>query len=341
LRGFSAPVNLTIDLSEDDLAFLMVHDSDLYNRWQAAQTAASRAIIEAVGMLKNGKRSRRGQRLANALKHTLCDETLEPAYRAQFVVLPSESDIARQIGSNVDPQLIHDAREGLLRTIGRTLYEDLRDIYQRFAQKGPYSPDAASAGKRALRNAALALIAARGESEDVALVAAQFDKARNMTDQTAALSILADVACPERAAALERFEKRWRTDPLVLDKWFTVQAMSALPDTPETVEALMRHPQFSIQNPNRVRALIGAFAMFNQLGFNRADGMGYRLVADAVITLNAFNPQVAARLLGAFRSWRMLEPGRRKLAKRALQRVADSPELSRDVYEIVTRTLDA
>ena len=340
LRGFSAPVNLTIDLSERDLEFLMVNDTDLYNRWQSAQLAATRTIIEIMAGLREGKRPRKGQRLAGGLGHTLNDHKLEPAYRAQFIQLPSEADIAREVRKNVDPALVHEAREMLLKQISKALRDDLIEAYRANEVKGRYSPDAASAGKRALRNAALGLLAASESKEDVARVADHFAAAKNMTDQTAALSILCDIDGPARKAALAQFEKRWKDDALVMDKWFSVQAMSSLPGAPEAVEALTEHKLFSVQNPNRVRALIGAFAMFNPLNFNRADGKGYELVAGKVIELNAFNPQVAARLLGAFRSWRMMEPIRRKLAQKALKRVAATKGLSRDVFEIVSKTLE-
>jgi aminopeptidase N len=340
LRGFSAPVNLTIDLSDADLEFLMAHDSDLYNRWYAAQAYATRVVTGAVRAIRKGERPERATRFAKALGATISDESLEPAYRAQMLTLLSESDIAREIRRDVDPEAIHKARRGLARTVGQTLGDGLVDIYGRYDTRGEYSPDAKSAGRRALRNAALALLAARGRPEDLARTAAHYWKARNNTDETAGLALLSDLKTPERTRALDHFFERWKGDHIVIDKWFSFQAISSLPTTLRTVEALTRHPLFSLQNPNKVRALIGAFATANPLHFNRDDGKGYELVATHVLALDAFNPQIAARMASAFRSWRTLESGRRRLARKALQRMAKHKGLSRDVFEIVSRTLE-
>ncbi len=338
LREFSAPVNIALEQTTQDLEFLMVHDSDLYNRWQAAQTYATRLILE----LMAGKRPKAGsgpKDLAKAIGNTIADDQLEPAYRAMMMVLPSESDIAREVRKNVDPAAIHAAREAVAKDIGSVLHDDLKRIYDQHALKGPYQPDATSAGHRSIRLAALGLMARRGGPEDLARVARHFADARNMTDQMTALSILADLDTPERSNALKAFEKQWGGDGLVMDKWFAVQAMSDLPGTVEEVAKLQNHPMFALSNPNKVRALIGSFAAGNQLNFNRPDGKGYTLVADAVMALDKLNPQVAARMLGAFRSWQTLEAKRRELAKSALETVRDRQGLSRDVFEIVTKTL--
>jgi len=338
LRDFSAPVTVTFQQSADDLEFLMVHDSDLYNRWQAAQTYATRLILE----LMAGKKPKAGcgpKDLARAIGMTIADDTLEPAYRAMMLGLPSESDIAREVRKNVDPTAIHAAREAVAKEIGGVLHEDLKHLYDLHALKGPYQPDAASAGRRSIRLAALGHMARRGAPEDLARVAKHFAEASNMTDQMSALSFLADYDVPQRTAALKAFETQWGGDSLVMDKWFATQAMSDLPGTVEAVQKLQAHKLFELTNPNKVRALIGSFAMGNQLNFNRPDGAGYDLVAGVVTELNKHNPQVAARLMGAFRSWQTLEPKRRKLAKAALESVRDSAGLSRDVFEIVAKTL--
>jgi aminopeptidase N len=191
-----------------------------------------------------------------------------------------------------------------------------------------------------LRNEALGYLTVRGRPEDVALAARHLKESRNLTDETAALSLLASTNTPERAAALERFYKRWKGDHLVIGSWFTAQAVSPLPGTLAAVRRLTRHPLFSIKNPNKVRALIGQFAVGNAVNFNRPDGKGYDFVADRVLELDAFNPQMAARMLSAFRGWRMLEPVRRAAARRTLQRVAKSKPLSNDVFEIVSKMLD-
>ena len=340
LRGFSSPVNLTIDLTDRDLEFLMANDSDLYNRWQAAQTFASRTIVSVVEAIRAGKRSARGLGLARALKASLSDETLEPAYRAQLLRLPAESDIAREMGRDVDPAAIHRARRQLLKLVGTTLGEALEDVYRKYEQRGAYSPAAANAGHRSLRNTALWLLHARGTPEDLDRTQQHFRKARNLTDQLAALGLLCATDTPGREQALQQFHDRWKDDHLVIDHWLVCQATSPLPSTLDTVKALTQHPVFSLKNPNKVRSLIGAFAGSNQLQFNRPDGAGYSFLADQVLAIESFNPQIAARLLGSLRSWRTLESGRRKLAKKALEKVAAKDGLSRDVYEIVTKTLE-
>jgi aminopeptidase N len=184
------------------------------------------------------------------------------------------------------------------------------------------------------------MLSRRGEKSDITRLARHYRQSDNMTDQTAALALLADHSGPEREKVLADFYKRWKDDHVVIDRWFAVQAASSLPDTPERVALLKQHELFSMTNPNKVRALVGSFAGVNMLAFNRPDGAGYKLVADTVLELDSFNPSVAARLLGAFRSWRTLEPKRRRLAKRSLDRIARKKELSRDVFEIVSKTLE-
>jgi aminopeptidase N len=240
----------------------------------------------------------------------------------------------------VDPHAVHRARVGLCNAIATRLHAPLLETYRRMATPGPYSPAPEPAGRRALRNAALGYLTARGRPEDVALAAKHFKTSRNLTDETAALGIMADTNTPERAAALERFYKRWKGDHLVIDSWFAAQAVASPPGTLAAVKRLTQHPLFSIKNPNKVRALIGQFATNNPLHFNRPDGKGYAFVADRVLELDAFNPQMAARMLSAFRSWRLLEPVRRAVAQRTLQRVAKTKPLSNDVFEIVSRMLE-
>jgi aminopeptidase N len=340
LRGFSAPVNLTQARSDADLEFQMANDSDLFQRWQAAQDYTTRTIVAAVKALRRGERPRRAAALATALSSTLRDEDLEPAYRAQMLALPSEADIARIIARDVDPAAIHRARRAIRRDIGTALADQLLDTYRTHAPRGDYSPDAKSAGRRSIRNAALALLVARGKPEDVKLATQHFHTAANATDEIAGLAILSELRTPERQAGLDRFYERWHEDHLVIDHWFAMQAVSTLPTTLSTVHKLASHRLFSLRNPNKVWALIGAFAGSNPLNFNRPDGKGYEFVANKVLEIDAFNPQVAARLLGAFRSWKALESGRRKLARQTLQNVKKSRDLSRDTYEIVSKMLE-
>jgi aminopeptidase N len=340
LRGFSAPVNLTMDLNARDLEFLMANDSDLYNRWQAAQEYAMRALLAAVRALRAGKRPEPPTALAAALGNTLRCEELEPAYRAQFLALPGESELARIIGRDVDPAAIHRARDAFKRAIGIMLGDELIEAYHSNEVKGLYSPSAEHAGRRALRGAALALLTARGYAQDIARTAEHFAKAKSCTDQTLGLALLTDVRGSERRKAFDSFYERWKDDHLVIDHWFTYQAISSLPSSLMTVKRLMRHPLFSLHNPNKVRSLIGSFAAANPLNFNRPDGKGYEFVTAIVLEIDAFNPQVAARLLGSFHSWRALEPVRRRVAKAALQRVARQKRLSRDTFEITAKMLE-
>ncbi len=339
LRGFSAPVRLNIDLSEADLLFLLRTDADPFNRWQAAQTLAMRALTQGAGDAARGEIIAFDVALIDALADVAENEALEPAFRAQVLQLPGEADIAREIGRDVDPDAIAAARNQVRARIADRVGGRLAALADRLETKAPYSPDAAAAGRRSLANAALDLAVADGNRQVVERVIRRFHQADNMTDRSAALGILAAAALPERFAALEAFHDRYRNDPLVLDKWLMFEAIVPAAETLDRVRALLVHPSFSISNPNRIRALVGTFAGANQTQFNRRDGAGYDFLADFVIDLDKRNPQTAARLLVSFRSWRALEPHRRALAERALRRVAASETLSSDVRDIVTRTL--
>jgi aminopeptidase N len=340
LRGFSAPVRLTTSLDADQTEFLMMHDSDPFNRWQAAQTYAVNLLTEAARGSLELVRGKAAARLAHALGATASDASLLPAYRAEFLKLPSESDIARELARNVDTDAVHQARETLRTMIGNETRESLAELYERAAPSGPYSPDPESAGRRALRSAVLDLLVATGQPAEIARAERHYREASNMTDAIAALSILSHLQGPVRDDLLAHFYARWQDEPLVLDKWFAVQARATRPDSVETVGALLAHPKFSLKNPNRIRALIGSFAHANSTGFNRTDGAGYQLLAGQALEIDRFNPHVAARLLGAFESWRILEPARQARAKAVLEDLAAKP-LSTDSYEIVTKTLDA
>lgn len=339
LRGFSAPVTLTIDLSDRDLEFLMTHDKDPFNRWQAANTYATRTLTRMAAAIAEGRRPGRATGLATALGVALDDPSLDPAARAEVLRLPTQSDIAREIGRNVNPDHIDRAHRHLLRTIGTELSDALEATYKKMTSKGAFSPDAKSAGKRALRNGALTLLSARGTDADLDRLSSHYFKARNMTDAAHALVLLAASDAPDRQSAVDHFRERWKDDHLVIDTWFSAQGQSPRADTLDRVERLTADPLFKITTPNKVRALIGAFAMSNPVQFNREDGAGYRFVAAKVLEIDRFNPQISARLLGAFRSFKALEPGRRAEARKALQRVAKAKELSRDAGEIVSRML--
>jgi len=338
-RGFSAPIKLITDLSVDDLAFLAAHDSDPFNRWQALQTISMRLLIDNVDALRSGRPARKYDQLMLALATILEDAALEPAFVALALAPPGEGDIAREIGSDIDPDAIFHARAALRAAIGEQLGAALTTLCDRMTFSGGYSPDARSAGRRALRNTAIDLLAATGKPAAIARVFRQYETADNMTDRMAALVTLSLHDVPEREHALGDFYARYASDALVVDKWFSLQASIPQPGTLENVRRLTTHPAFSFGNPNRVRALIGAFAQGNTTQFNRADGLGYDFVADTVLTLDPKNPQISARLATAFRSWRILEGGRRAKAESALTRIKGVSSLSRDLADIVERAL--
>jgi aminopeptidase N len=338
-RGFSAPIRLVANLGADDLRFLAAHDNDPFNRWQAVQMLATRLLTDNVAALRAGGTTHDDPGLLAALGAIFADPRLEPAFVAQVLTPPGEADIAREIGRDIDPDAIFTARSALRAAIGAHLAQALSDRYQGLADGAPYCPDAAGAGRRALRNVCLDLLVAGEQGDAVALAARQYQTADNMTDRLAALVTLSLRDVPQRPHVLADFYARHGDDPLIVDKWLALQAAIPEPATLARVKALTTHAAFSFANPNRVRALIGAFAMANQTQFNRADGGGYGFLVDTVLALDPRNPQVAARLLSALKSWRVLEPSRRALAQAALQRVAAAPALSRDVHDIATRAL--
>jgi aminopeptidase N len=324
LRGFSAPVILSYPYTEDELLHLMAHDDDSFNRWEAAQRLASSTILDRGGAPSPA--------FVDAARNLLDDP--DPAFAAEALNLPSETSLAEQMDV-VDPDRLHDSRNRLRRELARGLKSHLVSAYEKLRIKGPYSPDPVSAGRRALRNLCLGYLVELGESD---LAYMQFRNADNMTDTMAALAALANLDCPEREPALAAFYARWRNEPLVVDKWLSVQATSRLPGTLARVQDLLSHPAFDIKVPNKVYALIRAFAA-NHVRFHAADGAGYALLADQVIALNAINPQVAARMARAFDRWKKFDERRQANARAALERIRNSRDLTRDVEEIVAKAL--
>jgi aminopeptidase N len=338
LRGFSAPVTVEQELSEDQRLHLMAHDSDPFNRWQAGQDLALHQLLRMVGDVRRGEPPAADDGFIDALGRTLADQSLDPAFAAEMLVLPGEDYIADRMDV-IDVDSVHSAREGLRRAIAGRLGDALLDTYRRLAGNNPGTADPAEAGRRALKNRALGYLVAGGDAAMDRLCFEQFNSAQVMTDSIAALGLLANGGSPDRKRALAEFRQRWADDRLVLDKWFSVQAMSPRADTLDRVRDLMTDSVFSLTNPNRVRALVGVFASGNPLRFHGADGAGYRFLADIVLKLDPLNPQVAARLLTPFGRWRRFDETRQALMKDALQRVAGKPGLSRDVYEIASKTL--
>ncbi|KFB10626.1 aminopeptidase N [Nitratireductor basaltis] len=338
-RGFSAPVVLSEQVSSADRYFLAQHDSDAFNRWQALNSLANEALIEAANQARNGTVPGFDDELVSFPAGIAGDETLEPAYRALAITPPAEADIAREIGGNVDPDAIHRAREAYLDAVARSGATQMASVYDALADDGTFNPDAGHAGKRALRNVLLGLLMRAEGSPERGVV--QYRSATNMTERLAALMEVTHrfANSPEASELLADFEGRYSDNPLVMDKWLTTQATIPGDGAAARVRELMKHSSFSLSNPNRVRALIGGFASGNQTGFHAADGTGYQLLAETILAVEELNPQVAARLAVTFRSWRSLEPHRQKLAREALATIAKAENLSRDLRDIVDRTL--
>ena len=341
LRGFSAPVRLDYEISKDDLLTLFRHDSDSFNRWQAAQSYATQLLVSATNAIRQGQSDESNVFGDHDFAHAiaaLIQSTSDHAFAAQILMVPSEGDIAREIGQDIDPDAIMRARRAVRRALSQTIAAELETLYQTLTTREPYAPDARSAGRRSLRNGALDLLVAGDAERFAPLAFAQFEQADNMTDRFAALSALSQAKTEWRERALTEFEKL-TIDPLILDKWLALQAAIAEPETLQRVQALMNHSGFSLSNPNRTRSLIGSFAMSNPSQFHRADGAGYNFLADIVLELDRSNPQVAARLLSSFRTWRSMESTRREHALAALKRIAAVEGLSPDVSDIAVRSL--
>ena len=329
LRGFSAPVILNYPYTEAELIRLMAEDDDAFNRWEAGQRLMATIVLERAG--------EPSQDFLGACARVLAASAADPAFAAEALALPAESFLAEQMAV-VDPDALHAARNLLRRRIAEALRAPLLEAYRANATEGPYSPDAASAGRRALRNLCLGFLMELADGEARALCLEQYQRSDNMTESFAALGLLANCDCPERAGALERFYEKWRDESLVVDKWLSVQATSRLPGTLARVRELLAHPSFDIRVPNKVYALIRAFAA-NHVRFHAADGAGYAFLADQVLALDKLNPQVAARMARGFDRWKRFDPARRALAEAQLARIRDADGLSRDVAEIVSKAL--
>jgi aminopeptidase N len=336
-RNFSAPVIVRYDYTDAELALLAAHDTDPFNRWEAGQRLALRIILRAVDALRSGQSYELDPTFVDAIARVLAGASRDPAFAAEMLALPSESYIGEQMDT-VEPDAIHAVRDEVRRRLALELKPQLLAAYRNYAVPGPYSPDALPAGRRALRNAALGYLMELEEAATRELCLNQVEGADNMTDAFAALSRLANCSCPERAPALEAFYEKWKDEPLVVDKWLAVQSGSRLPTALADTRRLMSHSSFSIRNPNKVYALVGAFRG-NQVRFHAADGSGYAFLADQVIALDAINPQVAARMARGFDRWRKFDPGRQAHARAALERMRGASGVSKGVLEIASRAL--
>ncbi|MDB5537393.1 MAG: pepN [Devosia sp.] len=337
LRGFSAPVTMTTTLTQEDRLFLARHDSDPFGRWQALQDVSMALAVGAVNGTPWAEDAVTA--LRQAMADTLANDNLDDAFKALALVLPGEALIARTIGKDIDPAKVHDVRDQLNRAVFGPLTSQLTAAYIKLTSDLPYVPDAASSGRRALRNRLLGLLVASGASEGPKLAAQQYADASNMTDRFAALAVSGAAWTAEAPVLLADFRTKFGGDPLVLDKWLSISASAQDDGVLERVRAILADPNFPKNNPNRLRALVGAFAMNNPTQFARPDGAGFRFVADFVADVDTRNPQVAARVLTGFRIWPMLEPVRRAAAKAALTALQSKGDLSRNTADILTRTL--
>ena len=332
-RGFSAPAIFKTAHKRHDRAVLMGRDSDAFNRWEAGQILASEIMLDVAGSGHAGPDS---DYLA-ALGAVLAGAHDDPAFAAQMLMPPTENELAaRKIP--VDPQAIHTSRVALVRAIAATHSQTLANLYEHMRDGGDFSSDSQAAGRRTLRNACLRYLTAADDEAAAGLAHAHYRSADNMTDMIAGLAALTRMESPLRDNAFTHFHDRFKTDPLVLDKWMGLQAGSPLPEAPVAVRALMKHSAFDIKNPNRVRALIGAFSG-NHLRFHNADGAGYILVGEVIRTLDAMNPQVSARLAGAFETWRRYDPARQAMMKAELEKILALKGISPNLFEIASKML--
>ncbi|MGY3085176.1 aminopeptidase N [Pseudomonas fragi] len=342
LRGFSAPVKLSFDYSRDQLMFLMQHDSDGFNRWDAGQQLSVQVLQELIGQHQRGEALVMDQRLVEALRTVLGNDQLDQAMVAEMLSLPGEAYLT-EISDVADVEAIHTAREFARKQLADSLFDGLWARYQanRAVSKAtPYVAEAEHFARRALQNIALSYLMLSGKPQVLAAALEQFEHSDNMTERLTALAVLVNSPFEaEKAAALASFAEQFKDNPLVMDQWFSVQAGSTLPGGLQRVRELMEHPAFTLKNPNKVRALVGAFAGQNLINFHAADGSGYRFLADLVIELNGFNPQIASRQLAPLTRWRKYDAARQALMKAELVRIRDSGELSSDVFEVVSKSL--
>ena len=336
LRGFSAPVVMTTDAEPKERYVQLASDPDLFNRWEAGQDLAADLILSRAA----GKPNEVGEeRYAEAVGRALNDQASDEAFKALLLSLPAETDLAL-LRSPVDPAAIHDAREALRRRIALHLHDELRRLHTGLQDLGEFSPDAAGAGRRALRNAALDLLSATGRSEVADIASGHYHAALNMTDAIGGLNALMNIGGPAFEEALAHFFDKFKDEPLVVDKWFALQGRDPSELAIGRILGLTAHPAFDSRNPNRLRALVSSFANFNPARFHDPSGAGYRFLADQIIAVDRFNPMTAARLVDPLGGWKRLKPELGRLMKAELERIVAIEGLSKNVYELATRALN-
>ncbi|NQY26376.1 MAG: aminopeptidase N [Piscirickettsiaceae bacterium] len=338
LRGFSAPIKLKINQTNDSLAFLMANDKDSFNRWDAGQSLLIKTLLQLVDDIQKQRVLTLPTGLMEQFRAVLDDPNNDPALVAKMLILPSENYLAAQ-QKPADVDAIHTAREFLKTTLAHHLKDQFVEIYQRYSQAKKYQFNAEDMATRSLKNISLSYLMATDDPLQTQRCLKQMKQSDNMTDTMAGLSLLVNQNSPEREHALRAFYEQWQQDRQVVDKWLTVQALSTASDTLIRIKGLMKHPAFSIKNPNNVRALIGTFCRNNPINFHAKDGSGYQFLLEQILVLDALNPQVASRMLGAFNSWQQYDVKRQAMMKQALTTISEHEGLSPDVYEIVTKYL--
>jgi len=337
LRGFSAPVKVNIDYTEDELYFLMVRDNDPFARWEATQRLSTKIVLELVTAVQCEQELCIDERYLSAVRCLLESEQSDLALLSQLLKLPSEAYISEFLDV-IDPDAVYRASAHLKTVIGQTLWSRLIDVYRRYDGE-PYAINPDSMGRRSLKNTCLDYLSATDSGEARTLAVKQFDSAHNMTDIMASMSAVNDSPGSERSLVLEKFYVKWKDDSLVVDKWLGLQATSRLPGTLDHVIELTGHESFNPNNPNKIRALIGSFAHGNNVQFHQREGKGYKFIAGYVTRLDHTNPQVAARLATVFNTWRRYDETRQQLIRTELEDILGQPKLSSDVEEIVTKVL--
>ena len=344
-RDFSAPVKINHSLSEADLIFLMRHDTDGFNRWEAAQKLMTRIILQRI---KQYKKNATADQLkasiaadisepADAFRQILSSQHLDKEIVAQMLSIPSESYLAEQL-EIVDVQAVHTIRETVKTALAESLQDELLEVFQSNQRTGPFSTDPKAVGQRSLKNVALGYLMTLPDESILNHCLEQYQQADNMTDEMQALTFLANREYPGRQEALDAFSRKWQDDPLVMNIWFSLQATSKLTNI-NTIEQLLQHSRFDIKNPNKIRALIGAFCSGNHVNFHAENGSGYKFLADQIKNLNQINPQIAARLLTPLTRWRKFDGKRQSLMKSQIKRILEIKDLSKDVYEIAFKSL--
>jgi len=336
-RNFSAPVIIQYDYSDEALALLFIFESDAFNRWEAGQALATDVLLEMAGIANSGIAPRPDPIYVEAIGEVLARAEEDHAFAAEVLMPPSESELALKM-TPADPVAIHEARTALIRGLAEKHREAFDALYQNLNSSGPFVPDARSAGRRRLRNICLRYVTAEDTDTSAQIADAHYHSATNMTDMIAGLAALSRMDWPERETAFAHFHDRFVSDPLVLDKWMGLQASSPLPTTVMQVRSLMNDPSFDMKNPNRVRALVGAFSG-NHLRFHEADGSGYSLVAETIRALDTINPQVAARMAAAFENWCRYDEKRQSLMRAELEAIIGQQGLSSNLFEVTTKML--